>query len=102
MIITAMKRMLVLLFVCASGFGAQEHPVHIFMIGDSTMAQKTPDVEPERGWGQMLQSFFDNSVLVSNQAVNGRSSKSFIDEGRWQKVLDSLHSGDQSVDVCRR
>jgi beta-glucosidase len=97
MIITAMKRMLVLLFVCAVSFGGQERPVHIFMIGDSTMAQKPPDVEPERGWGQMLQSFFDNSVLVSNQAVNGRSSKSFIDEGRWQKVLDSLHAGDYVI-----
>lgn len=95
--IRPMKRMLVLLFVCAVTLGAQERPIHLFMIGDSTMAQKPPDVEPERGWGQMLQSFFGNAILVSNQAVNGRSSKSFLDEGRWQKVLDSLHAGDYVI-----
>jgi lysophospholipase L1-like esterase len=97
MTMTATKRMLMLLFICAVGFGAQECPVHIFMIGDSTMAQKTPDVEPERGWGQMLQPFFSDSVLFFNHAANGRSSKSFIDEGRWQTVLDNLRPGDYVI-----
>ena len=38
--------------------------------------------------------FFDDQVTIHNHAVNGRSTKSFIDEGRWQVVLDSLKSGD--------
>ena len=42
-----------------------------------------------------LQCYFDESYIhVDNHAVNGRSSKSFLDEGRWQKVLDKLQPGD--------
>lgn len=67
----------------------------IFIIGDSTAADKShPDTNPERGWGMMLQGCFDEDILVSNHAVNGRSSKSFLDEGRWQKVLDCITPGD--------
>jgi lysophospholipase L1-like esterase len=75
----------------------QNRPVHIFMIGDSTMADKDPKAEPERGWGQALQAFFDDTAKVSNHAVNGRSSKSFMDEGRWQTVLNSLQTGDYVI-----
>lgn len=69
--------------------------VTIFVIGDSTAAEKNNfDKYPERGWGMVLQGFFDDKVRVENHAVNGRSSKSFIDEGRWQKVLDRIQPGD--------
>jgi lysophospholipase L1-like esterase len=63
------------------------------MIGDSTMADKPLDL-PERGWGQLLPQFFTDPAMVHNHAVNGRSSKSFIDEGRWQTVLNELKPGD--------
>jgi lysophospholipase L1-like esterase len=66
----------------------------IYTIGDSTMANKVPDVYPETGWGQVLQEFFDGEIVVKNHAMNGRSTKSFIAEGRWGKVLDSLKQGD--------
>ena len=70
----------------------------IFIIGDSTSADKqNPQTNPERGWGMMLQGCFDRHVLVSNHAVNGRSSKSFITEGRWQRVLEQLRPGDYVV-----
>lgn len=70
----------------------------IFIIGDSTAAEKgNPSKNPERGWGMVLQGCFDDKVLVDNHAVNGRSSKSFIDEGRWQKVLDKIQPGDYVV-----
>lgn len=73
----------------------QDHVPTIFMIGDSTMANKNINHgSPERGWGMVLQCYFDDGVKVDNHAVNGRSSKSFIDEGRWQKVLDLLKPGD--------
>jgi lysophospholipase L1-like esterase len=67
----------------------------IFMIGDSTMANK-PVIPafPERGWGQMLPQYFQSGVRVENHAMNGRSSKSFIDEGRWQVVRELLKPGD--------
>jgi DNA sulfur modification protein DndE len=68
---------------------------HVYLIGDSTMADKpTPDVNPERGWGQLLPRFFQKNVVVRNYAVNGRSTKSFIDEGRWTTVLSQLTAGD--------
>jgi len=67
----------------------------IFVIGDSTAAEKShAKTNPERGWGMVLQGCFDEKIIVDNHAVNGRSSKSFIDEGRWQKVLDKIKPGD--------
>jgi len=74
---------------CAAGTA----PPRVFMVGDSTMADKPTDL-PERGWGQALPAFFTDPTMVQNHAVNGRSTKSFIDEGRWQKVLDELQPGD--------
>jgi len=68
----------------------------IHMIGDSTMANKrNPEVNPEHGWGQVLQEFFDaNQVVVHNYALNGRSTKSFIDEGHWAKVVAAIEPND--------
>lgn len=58
----------------------------IFVIGDSTAAEKGGfRNNPERGWGMVLQGFFDDKVIVDNHAVNGRSSLSFINEGRWKR-----------------
>lgn len=67
----------------------------IYCIGDSTMAnKKNPDVNPEHGWGQMLPEFFKSNATIDNRAVNGRSTRSFIDEGRWDSILKSLKKGD--------
>ena len=67
---------------------AQINPITVHMIGDSTMANKPViPANPERGWGQMLHMYFKDSVRVENYAQNGRSSKSFIAEGRWDKVV---------------
>lgn len=85
---------LLLLFLVGLSSCRDQKPFTIYAIGDSTMANKKQRVYPETGWCQVLNLYFDESVIVSNQAVNGRSSKSFIDEGRWQVVLDSLSDGD--------
>lgn len=70
----------------------------MFMIGDSTMANKSiTGGNPERGWGHVLGGFFTEDIIVDNHAVNGRSSKSFIDEGRWDKVLSRIKPGDYVV-----
>ena len=72
---------------------AQEKTV--YTIGDSTMADKQdPDNNPEHGWGQLLPELMTNEIRIENHAVNGRSSRSFIDEGKWQVVLDKLKAGD--------
>ena len=75
-------------------------PTHttVFMIGDSTMADRPKPAEnPYRGWGQLLPSFFDSTVTVRNYAVNGRSTKSFIDQGRWAAMLGQLRAGDYVI-----
>jgi pectinesterase len=68
--------------------------ITIWMIGDSTMANKQPNTYPETGWGMALGQFFDESVVIANRAMNGRSTLSFINEKRWQAVTDSLQEGD--------
>lgn len=67
----------------------------IHMIGDSTMADKPLEpAQPERGWGQLFPLYTRDPSRVVNYAMNGRSTKSFIDEGRWAKVLAALAPGD--------
>lgn len=66
----------------------------LFLIGDSTMANKdNPDKNPEHGWGQVLPEFM-TGIEIQNHAMNGRSSKSFRTEGRWDKVEKQLKKGD--------
>ena len=72
----------------------EEKNIKIFMIGDSTMANKAANRRPETGWGMVFNEFFNDRVVVDNHAVNGRSSKSFISEGRWKVVSDQLQPGD--------
>lgn len=67
----------------------------IYGIGDSTMANKVkPDENPERGWGQMLPLFFNDNITIDNRAVNGRSTRSFITEKRWDAIYKILKPGD--------
>jgi DNA sulfur modification protein DndE len=75
-------------------FACEKQQPVLYMIGDSTMADK-PDLDyPERGWGQVLPTFFDSTFVIENHAKNGRSTRSFIYEGRWDSVYNKLKSGD--------
>ncbi|MEY4386535.1 MAG: hypothetical protein RLY20_1818 [Verrucomicrobiota bacterium] len=58
----------------------------IAIIGDSTVANY-PAEKPARGWGMYVQERFNSSVVISNLAANGRSTKTFIKEGRWKNTL---------------
>src|ERR1041385_1950134 len=86
-------KFLLLLILPLMACAATEPMPQVFMIGDSTMADKPLDL-PERGWGMALPKFFVDPSMIHNHAVNGRSTKSFIDEGRWDKVLSELKAGD--------
>jgi len=66
----------------------------VFLAGDSTMSRKEEKVFPEHGWGMMIPEFFKPSVSFINEAKNGRSTKSFIQEGRWDRILAGLQLGD--------
>lgn len=69
----------------------------IYMVGDSTMANKPLENNPERGWGQLLPEFFNETVIIDNHAMNGRSTRSFIYEGRWDSVLALLKEDDYII-----
>lgn len=96
-----MKKSLICLLmalITLTAFKEGEKKITVFMIGDSTMANKSiTGGKPERGWGHVLGGFFTEDIIVDNHAVNGRSSKSFIDEGRWDKVLSRIKPGDYVV-----
>lgn len=79
----------VLLTSCASG-----KSISVFTIGDSTMAQKQENKRPETGWAEKLYLYLDKTTRVYDHGLNGRSSKSFITEGEWTKVFNSLKKGD--------
>jgi lysophospholipase L1-like esterase len=90
-------RRLLLLVACVAlaGFAPAQRRITLYLIGDSTMADKPdPEHNPERGWGQALPQFLDAGAVVQNHAVNGRSTKSFIAEGRWDSVRTRLRAGD--------
>jgi lysophospholipase L1-like esterase len=69
-------------------------PITIYLIGDSTMADKLTTAYPETGWGMPFKHFFDSSVTVDNRAKNGRSTRTFLSENLWQPIVDHLHEGD--------
>lgn len=65
----------------------------IFLIGDSTCAEFKEDREV-KGWGQKLNMFFNSNVSIVNCARSGRSSKSYIDQGHWNKCISQVNAGD--------
>ncbi|QDU08469.1 rhamnogalacturonan acetylesterase [Gimesia aquarii] len=69
---------------------AKEPQIQVMLIGDSTVAtySKRPKDRPDlTGWGQVFGEFFNDNVTILNRAASGRSSKSFIKEGRWKKAV---------------
>ena len=66
----------------------------IWLCGDSTIAIKQTTAYPETGWGMPFVHFWDSSIQVNNLAKNGRSTKTFINEGLWQQVVDGAGEGD--------
>lgn len=66
----------------------------IHLVGDSTLADKANLNHPERGWGQLLREFVRPPAQLKNHAQNGRSTHSFIQEGRWDRVVADLRPGD--------
>lgn len=69
----------------------QEKPT-LYIIGDSTVRNTN---RPQCGWGEMIQEYLDsNKISISNQAMAGRSTRTFVKEKRWEKVLSTLQAGD--------
>ena len=90
-----MKKIILLLattLISTAHIHAQKLTVHT--IGDSTMADYVENTTRTRGWGEMLQEFFTSDVRIINYARGGRSSRSFTEEGLWDKVKSNLNPGD--------
>ncbi|TCZ73174.1 rhamnogalacturonan acetylesterase [Flaviaesturariibacter aridisoli] len=90
-----MKR--VTLLLCSAlllAFALPPRKTKVYLIGDSTCANKEVRAYPETGWGMPFAYFFDSTVEVDNRAKNGRSTRTFISEGLWQPVADNLQEGD--------
>lgn len=91
--IVNMKRFIlsILALVALAPLSAQT----IFLIGDSTCANKPLEGDnQERGWGQMFPALVDQTLKIDNHAINGRSTKSFRAEGRWETIMDLVKPGD--------
>jgi lysophospholipase L1-like esterase len=89
-----MNKVIAVLLVALFSFAAPPKKIKIWLVGDSTMSDKKTEAYPETGWGMPFKYFFDSTVVVDNRAQNGRSTKTFISEGRWQAVMDGLNEGD--------
>ena len=67
----------------------------IYVVGDSTVQSYAEKAYPQTGWGQIIGSFFDASkIAVYNAAIGGRSSKTFIQEGRLNALDGKVKNGD--------
>lgn len=78
----------------SGGRGRPRAEATVYLAGDSTAATKAASAAPETGWGMALPFFLADRLRVANHAVNGRSSKSFYDEGRLAAILTAIRPGD--------
>ncbi|WP_020210450.1 rhamnogalacturonan acetylesterase [Gilvimarinus chinensis] len=85
------------LVFCASASSASDRPVHVYLAGDSTMSIKEAKDYPETGWGVPFAYFFNESIVVDNRAKNGRSTRTFIEEGRWKGIMEGIQPGDYVI-----
>ena len=84
----------IFLFLFSSVFSTSDPHITVYLIGDSTMAEKDVHRFPETGWGMPFHDYFDSTVVVNNRAKDGASTRTFIEEGRWNTIVDHLEDGD--------
>src|SRR5690606_3034871 len=83
---------LLALFLAFTATASEQRKPTLFLIGDSTVKNSTRGFE---GWGSRLGVWFDSSkIRLENRALGGRSSRSYLREGLWEKVLADLQPGD--------
>ena len=80
------------IILCSSFAFLQNERPTLYIIGDSTVRNTNKE---QWGWGTLISDFLDsNKIAVSNQAMAGRSTRTFVKEKRWDKVLSTLKAGD--------
>ncbi|MFB3168607.1 rhamnogalacturonan acetylesterase [Neobacillus sp. 179-C4.2 HS] len=78
----------------ATGENSHKNRITVYLAGDSTVSNYDTSLAPRAGWGQVFDRLFDDKIVVKNEASSGRSSKSFIDEGRLDSILNQIEKGD--------
>lgn len=78
-------------------FSLPPRKTKIYMIGDSTMCLYGARQFPINGWGMPFADYFDQTVTIDNRAKGGRSTRTFLEENRWQPIADSLQAGDYVI-----
>lgn len=66
----------------------------IYMAGDSTVMSYKASAAPQQGWGKRIPEYFNNQVNFVNKSLGGRSSKSFVVQGRLDEIISMLYSKD--------
>ena len=69
----------------------------VFLIGDSTMANKKDSDRPETGWAEKLPGYFHEGIVFYNHAVNCRSTKSCRNMCQWEDVFNQLQKNDYVI-----
>lgn len=78
----------------ATSFPVSAGTPTIYLTGDSTVQTYGAAQAPQQGWGQRIAEFFTADAKIVNKAIGGRSSKSYIDEGRLDEIVPLLQPGD--------
>lgn len=80
-------------------FTMMESKPVFYIIGDSTVRNGDGSGKNGQwGWGSFMAEYFDTSkISVQNHAIGGRSSRTFITEGRWEKIINNLKKGDYVI-----
>ena len=90
-----MKKIIIISLALLTAFALPpKKKITVWLIGDSTMSVKEVKAYPETGWGMPFVYFFDSTVTVDNRAQNGRSTRTFMAENRWQPVVNDMKEGD--------
>jgi len=82
--------------VCSSFILFQNSKPVFYIIGDSTVRNGDGSGKNQQwGWGSFIANYFDTTKIgVQNHAIGGRSSRTFITEGRWDRILETLKKDD--------
>lgn len=90
-----LKTLLVFAFISLAFVVKKDRPT-LYIIGDSTVRNGDgTGKNNQMGWGTMIDVYFDTTkIAVRNHAMGGRSSRTFITEGRWNAILKTLKKGD--------
>ncbi len=78
-----------------TGASRKEGRPVLFVIGDSTVKNTDSDEDGMWGWGSVIGDLFsEDAISVENWAKAGRSARTFLNEGRWDKIYEALRPGD--------